>query len=247
LLALAPHHRGKMRELALFAGAGGGILGGILLGWRTVCAVEIDPFCRSILLARQRDGHLPRFPIWDDVRTFDGTPWRGTVDVVSGGFPCQDVSIAGNGSGIDGNRSGLWVEMVRIACEVGSPFIFMENSAALPARGLPRILGGLASVGYDCAAWGVIGAAAAGAPHKRERCWVLAYSGSGRYGPPQNAIQARGDGFINGGGWEVEPRMDRVAYGMAHRLDRLRALGNGQVPAVAALAWRTLIARLPQL
>ena len=91
--------QGGLRELALFAGAGGGILGGILLGWRTVCAVEIDAYCRHVLLARQRDGILDRFPIWDDVCTFDGRPWRGSVDVISGGFPCQDISVAGRGGG----------------------------------------------------------------------------------------------------------------------------------------------------
>jgi len=86
-----------MNELALFAGAGGGILGGHLLGWRTVCAVEWEAYPASVLCARQNDGLLPSFPIWDDVQTFDGKPWRGIVDVVSGGFPCQDISAAGRG------------------------------------------------------------------------------------------------------------------------------------------------------
>jgi len=99
------------RELALFAGAGGGILGGRLLGWRTVCAVEWEPYAASVLVARQNDGILPPFPIWDDIRTFDGKPWRGIVDVVSGGFPCQDISAAGRGAGIEGTRSGMWREM----------------------------------------------------------------------------------------------------------------------------------------
>jgi len=84
-----------MNELALFAGAGGGILGGHLLGWRTVCAVEWEAYPASVLCARQNDGLLPPFPIWDDVQTFDGKPWREIVDVVSGGFPCQDLSAAG--------------------------------------------------------------------------------------------------------------------------------------------------------
>ena len=86
-----------MNELALFAGAGGGILGGHLLGWRTVCAVEWEAYPASVLVARQNDKILPTFPIWDDVQTFDGKPWRGIVDVVSGGFPCQDISAAGGG------------------------------------------------------------------------------------------------------------------------------------------------------
>jgi DNA (cytosine-5)-methyltransferase 1 len=106
-----------MRELALFAGAGGGILGGLLLGWRCVCAVELDPYCRSVLLARQRDGILEPFPVWDDMRTFSGRPWCGHVDIVTGGFPCQDISVAGSGAGIDGTRSGLWMEMARVIRE----------------------------------------------------------------------------------------------------------------------------------
>ncbi len=90
-----------MNELALFAGAGGGILGGQLLGWRTVCAVEWEPYAACVLAARQNDGLLPNFPIWDDVQTFRGEPWRGIVDVISGGFPCTDISAAGKGAGID--------------------------------------------------------------------------------------------------------------------------------------------------
>ena len=96
-----------MNELHLFAGAGGGILAGQLLGHRTVCAVEFEPYAQAVLVARQNDGSLPPFPIWDDVRTFDGKPWRGIVDLVAGGFPCQDISAAGKGAGISGERSGL--------------------------------------------------------------------------------------------------------------------------------------------
>ncbi len=162
-----------MRELALFAGAGGGILAGKLLGWRTVCAVEKDPYAASVLLARQNDGILENFPIWDDVCTFDGKPWRGIVDVVSGGFPCQDISVAGKGRGIEGERSGLWAEMFRIICEVRPRFVFVENSPALTGRGLGRVLADLASVGFD-AQWGVLGADDVGAPHRRERIWIVA-------------------------------------------------------------------------
>ena len=95
-----------VNELALFAGAGGGILGGHLLGWRTVCAVEWEPYPASVLCARQNDGFLPPFPIWDDVQTFDGKPWRGIVDVVSGGFPCQDISVAGGGLALTESAAG---------------------------------------------------------------------------------------------------------------------------------------------
>ena len=106
-----------MNELALFAGAGGGILGGKILGWRTVCAVEWEPYPASVLCARQNDGLLPPFPIWDDVQTFDGKPWKGIIDVVSGGFPCQDISSAGQGAGIGGERSSMWKHMARIIGE----------------------------------------------------------------------------------------------------------------------------------
>ena len=162
-----------LRELALFAGAGGGILGGLLHGWRTVAAVEIEDYPRRVLLQRQADGILPRFPIWDDVCTFDGHPWKGKVDVISGGFPCQDISCAGKGAGLDGERSGLWSEFRRIIGEVGPRLVFVENSPMLVIRGLDRVLGDLAEMGYD-ARWGIVGADDADAPHRRKRIWITA-------------------------------------------------------------------------
>jgi DNA (cytosine-5)-methyltransferase 1 len=272
-------HNGGLRELALFAGAGGGILGGRLLGWRTVCAVEFDSYARSVLLARQRDGHLERFPIWDDVRTFDGHPWRGSVDVVSGGFPCQDISSAGKGAGIEGARSGLWGHMARIVREVRPRFVLVENSPMLTSRGLGVVLGDLASMGYD-ARWGVLGARHVGAPHRRDRIWIVACDADrdsepaqpvndeasrvprvawwdcdpsvanaacpdGKESPAPHGI--KGAVQSGGGGGGECPRgrtpesvVGRVADGVADRVDRLRALGNGQVPAVAALAWTIL-------
>ena len=271
-----------MHELALFAGAGGGILGGRLLGWRTVCAVELDPYARQVLLARQRDGQLHRFPIWDDVTTFDGNPWRGHVDIITGGFPCQDISSAGKGAGIQGSRSGLWREMSRIIREVRPRFAFVENSPMLTTRGLDVVLGDLASMGYH-ARWGVLGARHVGAPHKRDRIWIAAKlgdtdgkglerqprhelrkqeraqtlgsaaeagvlprasnaadTGCRRYRAPDKEIRTGRTGAVHGDWWEAEPELGRVAHGVACRVDRLRALGNGQVPAVAALAWRIL-------
>ena len=259
-----------MNELALFAGAGGGILGGHLLGWRTVAAVEIEDYPRRVLLQRQADGILPRFPIWDDVCTFDGKPWRGKVDVISGGFPCQDISAAGKGAGIEGERSGMWVEMARIIGEVRPRFAFVENSPMLTSRGLGRVLGDLAAMGYD-ARWGVLGAVHAGAPHKRERIWILANASGARMqggeqsgtlrderdSDPYSVRHAAGEGFPNGidgpmgeprsieeferpDWWATEPDVGRVAHGVAYRVDRLKAIGNGQVPAVAALAWEIL-------
>ncbi len=238
---------GGLRELALFAGAGGGILGGHLLGWRTICAVEWDTYAASVLVARQNDGCLPPFPVWDDVQTFDGRPWRGRVDVVSGGFPCQDISAAGRGAGIDGKRSSMWSHFARIIGEVGPRYVFVENSPVLTSRGLGRVLGDLASLGYD-ARWGVLGAIDAGAPHERERIWIVAHA----YGQRREELDASavaGGARQHPGGafevgrvawWSAEPNMGRVVARMASRVDRLRCIGNGQVPAVAALAWRTL-------
>jgi len=313
-----------LRELALFAGAGGGILGGTLLGFRTVCAVEIEPYAASVLVARQNDGILPPFPVWDDIRTFDGRPWRGIVDVVSGGFPCQDISPAGKGAGIDGERSGLWREMARVVREVGPRFVLVENSSMLVSRGLGTVLGDLAEMGYD-AEWCVLGADDAGAPHVRKRIWILAHSqqerlerlgrdagkskeSEPRYGgtladATQHRRITRGQGnaeeieerrepdrggvdahvadasrILEGraeqrpdrkragqggesidaantdseqagriaesrcqcGFWESEPDVGRVAHGVAARVDRLKAIGNGQVPGVVRLACTVL-------
>ena len=291
-----------MNELALFAGAGGGILAGRMLGWRTVCAVEFDEYARAVLLARQDDGSLEPFPVWDDVRTFDGLPWRGLVDVVSGGFPCQDISVAGKGDGLDGERSGLWREMARIIREVRPRFAYVENSPALTSRGLDVVLGDLASLGYD-AEWGVLGASDVGAPHRRERIWVVAHTDpdggrsvarhDGEAGPMADAgrdgwsegserltiqsseagprlqfpVESAGEALADADGaqregrrisvgvyakhayprvagwWDTEPAVGRVAHGVASRVDRLRCIGNGQVPQAAAAAFIALARR----
>lgn len=163
----------KLRTLHLFAGSGGGLLGDILLGHHPVCAVEIDTYCQQVLHARQKDGILPWFPIFADVKEFDGKPWRGIVDVVCGGFPCQDISCAGKGAGITGERSGLWKEMARVVCEVRPRYVFVENSPMLTIRGFGTVLGDLAEMGYD-ARWGVFSAAEIGCIHRRERIFILA-------------------------------------------------------------------------
>ena len=176
-----------LRELSLFTGAGGGLLGGRELDWNIVCAVEIDPYCQRLLCQRQNDGALNSFPIWDDIRTFDGRPWKGLVDVVSGGFPCQDISTAGKGAGITGSRSGLWKEMDRIIGEVEPEFVYVENSPALVTRGLDVVLADLAAMGYD-AKWGIVGAHHAGAWHKRDRIWILAHSPGKRCGEERGRL-----------------------------------------------------------
>ena len=250
--------------MALFAGAGGGILGGKLLGWRTVCAVEWDEHAREVLIARQNDGCLKPFPIWDDVQTFDGKPWRGVVDVVSGGFPCQDISVAGKGAGIAGERSGMWKHMARIVGEVRPDFVFVENSPALVGRGLARVLGDLATMGYD-AAWGVLGANRCGGQHKRNRIWIVAHSNEGTFqqlgigtpkNPPRREKKIRRKNWIDflvdhdrgipqawrceDAGIDSRPIMWRDSDGVARGLDRIGRIGNGQVPEVVRLAWGIL-------
>ena len=241
-----------MNELALFAGAGGGILGGKLLGWTTKCAVEIDPYCRSVLLARQRDGILEPFPIWDDVTTFSGTEWRGHIDVVSGGFPCVDISTAGgaNRKGLDGEKSGLWTEMARIICEVRPRFAFVENSPAITFRGLNRVLGDLAEMGFD-ARWGVFSAGDIGARHERERMWIVGCNRDTDRLPEIEIEKIHGwkasEPIRDLSAWiSSEPRMGRKHYGVDCWMDRLKALGNGQVPRVAALAWEILSGNKPE-
>lgn len=163
----------RLRTLHLFAGAGGGILGDVILGHQCVCAVEIEPYPQQVLSARQADGSLPWFPIFEDVTTFDGTRWKGLVDIVCGGFPCQDISAAGKGAGLAGSRSGLWSHMARIICDVEPRQVLVENSPLLVGRGLDVVLGDLATMGFD-ARWCVMGAADVGARHQRDRIWILA-------------------------------------------------------------------------
>ena len=259
-----------VNELALFAGAGGGILGSHLLGWRTVCAVEWGPYPASVLVQRQNDGILPPFPIWDDVQTFDGRSWRGLVDVVSGGFPCQDISAAGGGAGINGARSSMWGHMARIIGEVRPRFAWVENSPMLTTRGLGRVLADLSSMGYD-AQWGVVGASQVGANHERERIWIIACNSNmhvqststvndeARWMPrtcasdasDANMPQRKGGGLssraqpansfaCNPRWWKDSSPLHRMDDGVASRMVRLKAIGNGQVPQCAAEAWRIL-------
>lgn len=277
----------RLRELSLFAGIGGGILGGRLLGWRTVCAVEINEYCRRVLRARQRDGVLPEFPIYVDVREretrgelelgdgndeFCAREWRGRCDVVSGGFPCQDISVAKqNAKGLEGERSGLWREFARIIGEVEPPIVFIENSPQLVNRGLARVLEDLARSGYD-AAWDVVSAGDCGASHERKRLWIVgrrAVVDADGERCREVGVQNRVVGEAMGGSSarefcgtgcaeevggrrrfdraaESEPRVCRTADDVSNRLERLRALGNAQVPLVAAVAFTRLFRALQE-
>ena len=251
---MAPQsNKHKLNTFHLFAGAGGGILADLLLGHNPIGACEIEPYPRDVLLARQRDGHLPNFPIWDDVCSLDGTPWRGTVDVLCGGFPCQDISAAGKGAGITGDRSKLWKEYARLIGEIQPLFVFAENSPVLRTRGLGVVLEDLASLGYN-ARWGVIGAGDIGAPHKRDRMWVLAYTNNeSRLQTYSQTSSLRGQrdswddaswAYWNNTSpldWSLpEAVSNGTPDGVAHRMDRVKAIGNGQVPQCAAVAFSIL-------
>jgi len=233
-----------MNELALFSGGGGGILAGCLLGWRTKCAVEINAYARSVLLARQRDGCLDPFPIWDNVETFEGEPWRGSIDIITGGFPCVDVSHFGSRSerlGIKGKRSGLWSQMARIVKEVRPSFVFIENTPQIRYRGLDIVLQDLAEMGFDCA-WDIFSAKEFGAPHERKRLWCLARDPNSPYACKVEKVQSKNSEFVGGRWWtkECESRIPRMADGIPNRMDRFFVLGNGQVPIVAYNAFNQL-------
>jgi DNA (cytosine-5)-methyltransferase 1 len=224
-----------VHELALFAGAGGGILGGKLLGWRTVCAVEWEPYPASVLAARQNDKILPSFPIWDDVQTFDGKPWRGIVDVVSGGFPCQAYSTAAAGRN---TADDLWSEMRRIVADVAPRYVFAENVSRIA---IDQAANDCEQMGYKTKAI-AISAKDLGADHIRERYWLLAYSDHD--GKLLQSIDAEAPKLqeLDKSVWKNYPESLRMVNGLGCRMDRLKAIGNGQVPLCAATAWRILSA-----
>ena len=162
-----------MRVLDLFSGIGGFSLGLERAGMRTVAFCEIDPFCRAVLAK-----HWPSVLCHDDIRTFHAS--AGFADVICGGFPCQDISFAGDGAGLAGARSGLWSELARLIGAVRPRYAIVENVAALLKRGMGDVLGDLARIGYD-AEWSVVSACSMGAPHVRRRVFIVAYP-NGQHG-----------------------------------------------------------------
>jgi len=271
-----------MNVLDLFSGIGSFSLGLERAGMHTVGFCEIDPYCRAVLRK-----HWPATPIWDDVRTLKADEFPGDcpgIDVICGGFPCQDISIGGKGAGIEGERSGLWREFARLIGEIRPRYAIVENVAALLGRGMGDVLGDLAAIGYD-AEWHCIPAAAVGAPHFRDRVWIVAYPLHGGHGfeiqslgelwgsPTADvgsngevqpmADADRGNGHRRSGDvqmgwgryareatqaciegrieWPAEPDVGRVAYGVAGRLQRLTALGNGLVPQIPEIIGRAIM------
>jgi len=164
----------RLRTLSLFSGIGGIDIG--LQRWcKTVCYVELESYGQAALCKNMAAGNIDVAPIWDDITTFgaDELAAIGRVDAITGGFPCQDISCAGKGAGITGERSGLFFEIIRLVRLARPRIIFLENVSALLGRGLGIVLGELSESGYD-AKWKVLSAAEVGAPHRRDRIWIMA-------------------------------------------------------------------------
>jgi DNA (cytosine-5)-methyltransferase 1 len=244
----------SLRTLSLFAGIGGFDLGLERTGgFRTVAFCEIDPFCRRVLAK-----HWPGVPCYHDVRDLTAERLAAdgiSVDVICGGFPCQDVSVGGVGAGIDGERSGLWSEYARLVGELRPRFVIVENVSALLGRGLGRVLGDLAALGFD-AEWHCIPASALGAPHNRDRIWIVAYPATlrrreGRGSPEGWGRRVRD--WVRGGpdAWassannnEVRSGLVRIVDGLPDHLDRLASLGNAVVPQIPELIGRAILRHL---
>ena len=222
---------------SLFSGIGGFELGLERTGgFKTVWQCEIDPFCLKVLAKH-----------WPDVKRFTDIKRMGVdeeipcVDVICGGFPCQDISCAGKGAGIHAERSGLWWEMLRIVRLVRPRFVLVENVAALLNRGLDEVLGSLAESGYD-AEWACVPAAAIGAPHFRDRTFIISYPVCQRFeGNKSIAYTRLPRSAIFSRAWCSESPPVRVANGVPARMDRLRALGNAIVPQCAQFVGQCLL------
>jgi len=277
-----------MYGISLFSGYGGIDLA--LKDYvRPLLYCDIERYAQAMLLSRMDDGSLPFAPIWNDVTTLDGKQFKRLVDIIYGGFPCQDLSVAGKGAGLAGKRSGLFYEVIRICTEASPTFIFLENVPAIRTRGSLQVQEALASIGYD-ARWGTLSASEVGANHKRERWFCLAirrgvaYSSgkrlegqwiTERVSEKQLGINSgskdishsdlqrqrrkttsttqedykgiREDYWwtmssaTNSDWWTIEPRMGRVANGIANRAHRIKALGNGVVPLQVKTAFEILM------
>ena len=246
----------KLRCLDLFSGIGG--ISVALQPWcETVCYCEIDPYACGVLIKNMAAGNIDVTPIWSDVTTFGKSEIDqiGPIDIICGGFPRQNISVAGKGAGLSGERSGLFFEIIRIIRLARPRYVFLENVPGLLARGMDTVLRELAESGYD-ARWQVLGAADVGANHHRKRVWILADAESVRLegqrsGREQKLYAHEGQAVFmrNGEGrgpahWSTEPAVGRLVNGLPHRVDRLRCLGNSVVPLCARTAFDILIRRL---
>lgn len=231
---------------SLFAGIGGMDLGLERAGMTCKWQVEIDPFCRKVLTK-----HWPEVPKYGDIRTITGSGLE-RVDLIAGGFPCQDVSRAGYGAGIHGERSGLYREMLRLVCMVRPYVVLMENVAALLDDGLGIVLADLADIGFD-AEWSVVSACSMGATHMRQRVFIVAHSNSvdgwTRVWNPdarKNWQIQKIDGFA-GARACAQARVENPselyggANGVSFGLERNRGIGNAVYPQVAEWIGRRII------
>jgi DNA (cytosine-5)-methyltransferase 1 len=200
----------KLTVGSLFSGIGGFDLGLERAGMEVVWQSEIDAYASAVLRK-----HWPDVPNFGDIRNIRNPP---AVDVLCGGFPCQDISFAGKGAGLAGERSGLWREYARIIGEVRPRFVLVENVAALLGRGLGRVLGDLAALGFD-AEWHCIPASAVGAPHRRDRLWIIGYAND--QGEPVVTVDDEAPGM---------PQFD-VAYAVRDGFERQRDGGNPEQAA----------------
>jgi DNA (cytosine-5)-methyltransferase 1 len=236
-----------VRVLDLFSGIGGFSLGLERAGMTTVAFCEIDPYCRQVLRR-----HWPHVPIYEDVRNLSSQHLTADgigVDVIAGGFPCQDISLAGKGAGIDGERSGLWKEYARLIGELRPQYAIVENVTALLDRGLERILRDLAEIGYD-AEWECLSANAIGAPHMRDRVWITSY-------PHANGLRPQRLRAVTSRAWSKQQferllqdqlrvsvpagKSGGVVDGVRHRSHRLRGTGNAVVPQIPEIIGRSIL------
>jgi DNA (cytosine-5)-methyltransferase 1 len=239
-----------MYVLDLFSGIGGFSLGLERAGMKTVAFCEIDPYCRKILAK-----HWPAVKIHDNIKQLDGKQYVGTIDVICGGFPCQDLSTAGRQAGISGKRSGLWGELHRIIGEVRPRYAIVENVTNLLAgeRGawFGRVLADLASLGYD-AEWHCIPASYVGAPHRRDRVWIVAYPQCERLPRPWRCEQSsntaafpyrEAERLVSAFQRNTLPFMCRGHDGVPSGMAKLaaHALGNAVMPQLAKIIGRSII------
>jgi DNA (cytosine-5)-methyltransferase 1 len=235
----------KLTVGSLFAGSGGFDLAAERAGLEVKWQVEIDDYATRVL-----EKHWPGAKRYRDVREV-GRSNLAAVDVICGGFPCQDISYAGDGAGLAGARSGLWYEFARVISEMGPRFVVVENVSALLDRGMGDVLGTLADLGYD-AEWHCIPASAFGAPHRRERVWIVAHANSDGCGfvfQPEGWLSTVQTPFL----WQSFRAVDvqawletycglrRNADGVSEDAYRLAGLGNSVVPQVAEWIFRRIV------
>ena len=235
-----------MNHIGLFEGIGGFSLAARWMGWETIAWCEWNPFCQKVL-----NYHFPKAKQHGDITTTDFTIYRGQCDILTGGFPCQDISSSGKGAGINGSRSGLWKEYKRAIEEVNCKYIVAENSPNLTNKGLETILLDLSEMGF-CVEWGCIPASKFGAWHKRERIWIVAYPNS--YGF-QGILQGlrEGDKILPKPSGKIvihtlpksfeqlgDYKRIRESNGVPNQLDRIKSLGNAIVPQVALQIFKAI-------